>query len=61
MRPLGIPIIKDRIFQNIVKNALEPQWEARYEPSTYGFRPKRSTQDAIVNLFTKLHSRSTRK
>lgn len=61
MRPLGIPIIKDRIFQNIVKNALEPQWEARLEPSTYGFRPKRSTQDAIVNLFTKLHSRSTRK
>ena len=61
MRPLGIPIIKDRIFQNIVKNALEPQWEARFESSTYGFRPKRSVQDAIVNLFTKLSSRSTRK
>ncbi|MFT9497900.1 group II intron reverse transcriptase/maturase [Anaerosolibacter sp.] len=60
LRPLGIPIIKDRIFQNIVKNALEPQWEARFEPSSYGFRPKRSTQDAIVNLFTKLSSRSTR-
>jgi RNA-directed DNA polymerase len=59
-RPLGIPVIKDRIFQNIVKNALEPQWEARFEPSSYGFRPKRSTQDAIVNLFTKLSSRSTR-
>lgn len=61
MRPLGVPIIKDRIFQNIVKNALEPQWEAKFEPSTYGFRPKRSVQDAIVNLFTKLSSRSTRK
>lgn len=61
MRPLGIPIIKDRIFQNVVKNSLEPQWEARFEPSTYGFRPKRSGQDAIVNLFTKLSSRSTRK
>ena len=60
MRPLGIPVIKDRIFQNIVKNALEPQWEAKFEPSSYGFRPKRSTQDAIVNLFTKLSSRSTR-
>lgn len=59
-RPLGIPIIKDRIFQNIVKNALEPQWEARFEPSSYGFRPKRSTCDAIVNLFTKLSARSTR-
>ena len=61
MRPLGIPIIKDRVFQNIVKNSLEPQWEARFEPSTYGFRPKRSVQDAIVNLFTKLSSQSTRK
>ncbi|MBU3146514.1 group II intron reverse transcriptase/maturase [Clostridium estertheticum] len=60
MRPLGIPVIKDRIFQNIVKNALEPQWEAKFEPSSYGFRPKRRTQDAIVNLFTKLSSRSTR-
>ena len=60
MRPLGIPIIKDRVFQNIVKNALEPQWEARFEPSSYGFRPKRGTQDAIANLFTKLSARSTR-
>jgi RNA-directed DNA polymerase len=60
MRPLGIPVIKDRIFQNIVKNALEPQWEAKFEPSSYGFRPKRRTQDAIVNLFTKLSSKSTR-
>lgn len=60
LRPLGIPVIKDRIFQNIVKNALEPQWEARLEPSTYGFRPKRSVHDAISNLFTKLSARSTR-
>lgn len=61
LRPLGIPIIKDRVFQNMVKNSLEPQWEARFEPSTYGFRPKRSVQDALVNLFTKLSSKSTRK
>jgi RNA-directed DNA polymerase len=60
LRPLGIPVIKDRIFQNIVKNALEPQWEAIFEPSSYGFRPKRSAQDAIVNLHTKLSSASTR-
>lgn len=60
MRPLGIPVIKDRIFQNIVKNALEPQWEAKFESSSYGFRPKRRAQDAIANLFTKLSSRSTR-
>ena len=60
MRPLGIPIIKDRIFQNVVKNALEPQWEARFESSSYGFRPKRSAHDAISNLFTKLSAKSTR-
>lgn len=58
LRPLGIPTIKDRIYQNIIKNALEPQWEEKFEASAYGFRPKRSTLDAIENLFTKLHSRS---
>ncbi|WP_027628829.1 group II intron reverse transcriptase/maturase [Ruminiclostridium cellobioparum] len=60
MRPLGIPIIRDRIFQNIVKNALEPQWEAKFESTSYGFRPKRSAQDAITNLYLKLHAGSTR-
>ncbi len=60
LRPLGIPVIKDRIFQNIVKNALEPQWEARFAPASYGFRPKRSAHDAIQNLFTRLSSKSTR-
>jgi RNA-directed DNA polymerase len=61
LRPLGIPVIKCRIYQNIVKNALEPQWEAKFEPNSYGFRPKRSTHDAIENLFLKLRSKSTRK
>lgn len=61
LRPLGIPVIKDRIYQNIVKNALEPQWEARFEPNSYGFRPKRSTHDAISNLFNKLNSKGKRK
>lgn len=60
LRPLGIPTIKDRIYQNIVKNALEPQWEAKFESISYGFRPKRSTHDAISNLFLKLSARSTR-
>lgn len=60
LRPLGIPTVKDRIFQNIVKNSLEPQWEARFEPIAYGFRPKRSAHDAIANLFTKLSANSTK-
>ena len=37
LRPLGIPTIKDRVYQNIVRNALEPQWEARFEAIFTGF------------------------
>ncbi|WP_293154142.1 hypothetical protein [Okeania sp. SIO2C9] len=33
-RPLGIPILKDRVMQTVVKNALEPEWEARYQPQS---------------------------
>jgi retron-type reverse transcriptase len=43
----GIPIIRDRALQGMVKNALEPSWEAQFEGASYGFRPGRSTQDAI--------------
>lgn len=39
LRPLGIPTIKDRVIQSMVKNALEPEWEAKFEGSSYGFRP----------------------
>jgi RNA-directed DNA polymerase len=53
LRPLGIPTVRDRVWQNVVKNALEPQWEAKFESSMYGFRPKRSTQDAIASIFAK--------
>ena len=50
LRPLGIPTIKDRVYQNVAKLALEPQWEARFEPASYGFRPKRSCHDAMVKI-----------
>src|SRR5262245_11976662 len=40
-RPLGIPVIADRALQAVVLNALEPEWEARFEPRSYGFRPGR--------------------
>ncbi len=46
-RPLGIPVILDRCHQARVVNALEPEWEARFEPRSYGFRPGRGCQDAI--------------
>jgi RNA-directed DNA polymerase len=52
MRPLGIPTVTDRVMQAIVKNALEPYWEVRFEPSTYGFRPGRSCHDAIAKIFS---------
>lgn len=51
-RPLGIPTIVDRCQQSIVKAALEPHWEAKFEATSYGFRPARSTQDAIRHLHT---------
>jgi len=51
LRPLGIPTIIDRVMQAIVKNALEPYWEARFEPASYGFRPGRSCHDAIAKIF----------
>jgi RNA-directed DNA polymerase len=47
LRPLGIPVIVDRVHQARHRNALEPEWEARFEPRSYGFRPGRSCQDAI--------------
>ncbi len=49
-RPLGIPVIADRALQALVKNALEPEWEARFEPRSYGFRPGRGCHDAIVAI-----------
>ena len=50
-RPLGIPTIADRVRQAMVKNALEPEWEARFEPCSYGFRPGRDCHDAIGRIF----------
>src|SRR6266498_3438135 len=47
MRPLGIPVLADRCHQGRVRNALEPEWEARFEPRSYGFRPGRGCHDAI--------------
>ncbi|WP_333411181.1 group II intron reverse transcriptase/maturase [Microcoleus sp. T2B6] len=53
-RPLGIPTINDRALQALVKLALEPEWEARFEPNSYGFRPGRSCHDAIEAIFNSI-------
>ncbi|MGF1541777.1 MAG: group II intron reverse transcriptase/maturase [Pleurocapsa sp.] len=50
-RPLGIPTMQDRATQALAKLALEPEWEARFEPHAYGFRPGRSTHDAVKYIF----------
>ena len=49
-RPLGIPTMYDRALQAVVKTALEPEWEAVFEPNSYGFRPGRSCHDAIRQI-----------
>ena len=49
-RPLGIPTMHDRALQGVVKAALEPEWEASFEASSYGFRPGRTCQDAIKHI-----------
>ena len=50
-RPLGIPTMRDRASQALAKMALEPEWEALFEPHSYGFRPGRSAQDAVKYIF----------
>jgi len=60
MRPLGIPVIMDRCHQARVRNALEPEWEARFEPRSYGFRPGRGCHDAIESLFQTLCGKAKR-
>ena len=49
-RPLGIPTMYDRALQYLTKLVLEPEWEAHFEPNSYGFRPGRSCHDAIAAI-----------
>lgn len=53
-RPLGIPTIKDRALQALVKLALEPEWEAKFEADSYGFRPGRGAHDAMKSVLNNL-------
>lgn len=54
-RGLGIPVMADRACQALVKLALEPEWEAQFEPNSYGFRPGRSPHDAITAIFLNIY------
>lgn len=58
-RPLGIPSIIDRIYQEICKLALEPMWEAKFGANSFGFRPFRGTGDAIAKIHS--HTRGLKR
>ena len=60
-RPLGIPVILDRAHQARVVNALEPEWEARFEPKSYGFRPGRGCHDAIQAIYQVVKGKSPKR
>ena len=49
-RPLGIPVVRDRVAQAAVKIVLEPILEAGFRPCSYGFRPRRSAHDAVREI-----------
>lgn len=55
MRPLGIPTLKDRLVQMALKLVLEPIFEADFYPTSYGFRPGRSTHDALGAIQRRMH------
>jgi len=55
-RPLGIPTIYDRALQTLVKLGMEPEWEARFEPNSYGLF-RRSTHDAIAAIYVSINQK----
>jgi RNA-directed DNA polymerase len=57
-RPLGIPTMHERAVQALVKAALEPEWESKFEPNSYGFRPGRGCHDAIEAIFNQIRYKS---
>jgi RNA-directed DNA polymerase len=61
LRPLGIPVIFDRVLQARVTNAVEPEWEARFDARTYGFRPGRGCHDAIEAIVNTLRGTNAKR
>ena len=46
----------DRVYQEIIRLVLEPQWEFRFEPTSYGFRPRRGVHDAVERIFNNIRN-----
>jgi RNA-directed DNA polymerase len=58
-RPLGIPLVRDRIAQTVCKMIIEPIFEADFEESSFGFRPKRSSKEAMASIKSHLQTGRT--
>jgi group II intron reverse transcriptase/maturase len=58
-RPLGIPVIRDRVVQMAVKIVIEPIFEADFQENSYGFRPKRSAHQAVEDVRNHLFAGKT--
>ncbi len=58
-RPIGVPTIRDRVAQMVCKMIIEPIFEADFEDCSYGFRPKRSSKDAMKAIKEHLQSGKT--
>lgn len=50
-RPLGIPVIEDRVVQAAVKTVIEPLFEADFKDFSYGFRPRKSAHHALREIY----------
>ena len=55
-RPLGIPTIYDRVCQQALRNRLEPIFEAVFDDASFGYRPERSTKDALRKIWHEIES-----
>lgn len=58
-RPLGIPAVRDRVVQKALQHVLEPIFERKFRPHSYGFRPGRSAKDALRRVDGLLKAGST--
>lgn len=59
-RPIGLPTLFDRVVQQMVKSCLEPEHESYMSSLSYGFRPKRSVNDAINRIYVSLAKENSR-
>jgi group II intron reverse transcriptase/maturase len=55
-RPLGIPTMRDRVVQEVLRMLMEPVWESDFLDCSHGFRPKRRTMDCIYTLYSRVHT-----